>query len=88
MKNQCIVTTLLIVAVIIAFVFHHWVVLGCGCQKVMDQENILSQLGVATHKFDEIGEFTYCLLHQGNSDTVSGSHCCSVVVERTAKVTY
>ena len=24
----------------------------------------MSQLGVASHKFDEIGEFTYCLLLQ------------------------
>lgn len=47
----------------------------------------MSQLGVATHKFDEIGEFTYCLLLQGDRDTVPQSHCCSVVVERTAKVT-
>ena len=65
----------------------HWDVLGCGCQKVKDQESIMSQLGVATHKFDEIGEFTYCLLLQGDRDTVSQSRCCSVVVERTAKVT-
>lgn len=62
-------------------------VLGCGCKKVMDQESIMSQLGVATHKFDEIGEFTYCLVLQGSRDTVSQSQCCSVVVERTAKVT-
>ena len=47
----------------------------------------MSQLGVATHKFDEIGEFTYCLLPPGNSNTVSQSHCCSVVVERSVKVT-
>lgn len=46
----------------------------------------MSQLGVATYKFDEIGEFTYCLLLQGDRDTVSQSHCCSVVVQRTAKV--
>lgn len=48
---------------------------------------MMSQLGVTTHKFDEIGEFTYYLLLQGDRDTVSQSHCCSVVVERTAKVT-
>ena len=48
---------------------------------------MMSQLGVTTHKFDEIGEFTYCLLLQGDRDTVPQSNCCSVVVERTAKVT-
>ena len=53
--------------------------------KVM--ESIVSQLGVATHKFDEIGEFTYCLLLQGYKERAHQSHCCSVVVERTAKVT-
>ena len=47
----------------------------------------MSQLGAASHKFDEIGEFTYCLVLQGDKDRVSQSRCCSIVVERTAKVT-
>ena len=57
---------------------------GCGCKKLKDQEILLSLLGMTTHKFDDIGQFTYCL-HQAD-DAASFTPCCSVVVQRNVKV--
>ena len=44
----------------------------------------MSWLGVLTHKFDDIGVFTYWL--QNDSDSVSPSNYCSIMVQRNVKV--
>ena len=41
-------------------------------------------LGLMTHKFDDIGVFTYWL--QDDTDSVFPSNCCSIVVQRNVKV--
>ncbi|KAL9960972.1 hypothetical protein ACROYT_G034482 [Oculina patagonica] len=57
---------------------------ACGCKKVKDQEILMNVLGLTTHKFADIGEFTYCLLQSG--DTASQpTCCCSIVVQRNTK---
>lgn len=58
---------------------------GCGCKKLKDQENLMSVLGMATRKFDEIGVFTYCMLQGADSESIQSN--CSVVVQASAKVT-
>ncbi|KAJ7382965.1 hypothetical protein OS493_031741 [Desmophyllum pertusum] len=56
---------------------------GCGCKKLEDQENLMSLLGMATRKFDEIGVFTYCMLQGADSESIQSN--CSVVVQTSAK---
>ena len=56
----------------------------CGCKKAKDQAKLMSWLGLLSHKFDDIGVFTYWL--QNDSDSVSPSNYCSIVVQRNVKV--
>ena len=44
----------------------------------------MNLLGLVTHKFEDIGVFTYWL--QDANGSVSSSNCCSIVVQRNAKV--
>jgi len=55
---------------------------GC-CRKADDQTYLIGCLGVLSHRFDEIGAFTYCL--QDDTDESSPQDTCTILVQKNVK---